>query len=126
MIKESGCFTVNFPTRDMVRAVDLCGVISGRDGDKFERAGLTAVPGSAVAAPVVGESPVAIECAVHDIVPLGVHDLFIGRVVARTADPACLTGGKVDFNKIPLICYVNGEYWSLGENLGRYGCSRKL
>ena len=62
MIKESGCFTVNVPTREILRQVDLCGVVSGRDGDKFARAGLTPVDGAAVEAPIVAECPVNFEC----------------------------------------------------------------
>ena len=44
MIEESGAFTVNVPTRDLVEKVDMCGIVSGADGDKFERVGLTAAP----------------------------------------------------------------------------------
>lgn len=125
MIEESGCFTVNFPTRDLMREVDMCGVISGRDGDKFERTGLTPEKSQIVAAPSVAECPVNIECTVRDVIPLGVHDMFLGEVVARSADPSCVTKDKVDFTKLPMIAYCNGEYWSLGEKVGRYGCSMK-
>ncbi len=125
MIKESGSFTVNFPTCDLIHEVDLCGLISGKDGDKFERSGLTPSKARAIAAPIVAECPVNIECVVRDVISLGVHDMFLGEVVAKTADPFCVTKGKVDFTKLPLIAYCNGEYWSLGEKIGRYGCSMK-
>lgn len=125
MIKESGCFTVNIPTRELLRQVDLCGVLSGRDGDKFARALLTPLPGEAVAAPIVAECPVNLECIVRHVVPLGVHDMFVGEIVARHADAAFVTDGRVDFSKIPLIAYVGREYWSLGEKIGTYGFSAK-
>lgn len=125
MIKESGCFTVNFPTRDILEQVDLCGVVSGKDGDKFERSGLTPIDASVVSAPIVAECPVNVECTVRDIIPLGLHDMFLGEVVARQADVSCVIKGKIDISTIPLIAYVNGEYWSLGERIGRYGCSAK-
>ena len=35
LIKESGQFAINLPTEQLVRAVDWCGVKSGRDNDKF-------------------------------------------------------------------------------------------
>ena len=35
LIKASGEFVINLPTRKLVRAVDWCGVKSGRDYDKF-------------------------------------------------------------------------------------------
>jgi len=123
MIKESECFTVNVPTRELLRAVDLCGVVSGKEGDKFARAGLTPVDGEAVAAPLVAECPVNFECRLLRIVPLGVHDMFIGEVVARRADASVVKNGRVDFSKLSLVVYVNGEYWSVGERIGKHGFS---
>lgn len=125
MILESGCFTVNIPTVEMIRIVDMCGVISGSEGDKFERVGLTAAPAKIVQAPLVAECPINLECEVKHMIPVGVHHMFIGEVVAKHADEEVLTDGKLDFAKIPLITYVNGEYWSLGEPVGRYGFSKR-
>jgi len=125
MIEESRCFTVNIPTVDLVRALDLCGTLSGADGDKFEAAGLTAAPSTSVEAPLVAECPVNLECTVKNIFPAGVHHVFWGEVVARHADPFVLTDGRLDFSKIPLITYVQGEYWSLGRPLGKHGFSKK-
>jgi flavin reductase (DIM6/NTAB) family NADH-FMN oxidoreductase RutF len=124
MIRESGCFTVNIPTRELVRQVDLCGVVSGRDGDKFARAGLTPVSAGSVEAPIVAECPVNFECRLRQIVPLGVHDMFIGEIVERRADAAVVRNDRVEFGKLSLIVYVNGEYWSVGERIGAYGFSK--
>ena len=77
LITESGEFVINLPTQKILRAVDWCGVKSGRDVDKFKEMGLTAVPGSAVNAPVLAESPVNLECRVFQTIPLGSHDLFL-------------------------------------------------
>ena len=123
MIKESGCFTVNIPTRELVRQVDLCGVVSGRDGDKFARAGLTPVSAASVEAPIVAECPVNFECRLRQIVPLGVHDMFIGEIVERHADAIVVRNDRVEFGRLPLVVYVNGEYWSLGERIGTHGFS---
>ena len=130
MISESGCFTVNIPTAEMTETVDLCGVISGREfsdaeGDKFDRAGLTAHPAKIVQAPLIAECPINLECEVKNMIPVGVHHMFIGEVVAKHADSEVLVEGKLDFSKIPLITYVNGEYWSLGKPVGSYGFSKK-
>ncbi|MBN2071581.1 MAG: flavin reductase family protein [Candidatus Krumholzibacteriota bacterium] len=125
MIKESGCFTVNLPTAGIVRQVDLCGVVSGRNGDKFERAGLTPLPASRIDAPLVAECPVNIECELREVLELGVHHLFIGEVVAKHADAALMAEGRLDISEVPLITYVNGEYRALGEFLGTSGFSLK-
>lgn len=125
MIAESGCFTVNLPTREILRQVDLCGIVSGRDGDKWRRAGLTPLTGTAVAAPIVAECPVNFECVVRHVLPLGVHDMFVGEIVARRADEDLVRDGRLDLSRVPLVAYVNGEYWSLGERIGTHGFSTR-
>lgn len=123
MIKESGCFSVNIPTVDLLEAVDTCGIVSGKKVDKFERTGLTAIEGKVVKAPLVAECPVNLECRVINIYNLGLHHMFVGEVVAKHASKGCLSKGKVDSEKIDLITYIHGEYWSLGKKLERAGFS---
>ena len=65
LIKESGQFAINLPTEQLVRAVDWCGVKSGRDNDKFAACKLHAAPGSVLTdCPILEESPVNLECRV--------------------------------------------------------------
>ena len=46
LLCESGQFAINLPTEKLVRAIDWCGVKSGREVDKFAACGLHAAPGS--------------------------------------------------------------------------------
>ncbi|MBN1886015.1 MAG: flavin reductase family protein [Candidatus Krumholzibacteriota bacterium] len=115
MIRESGCFTVNIPTPDLLDAVVTCGTVSGREKDKFALAGLTPLDGETVKAPIVAECPVNIECRVLKVVPLGAHDMFIGRVSAKRADAGHVTDGRISFERIPLVAYVNGRYRLVGD-----------
>ena len=55
MISASKQFVVNVPAATQIKAADLCGIISGRDEDKFARTGLTAGPASVVEAPIIVE-----------------------------------------------------------------------
>lgn len=124
LITESGEFVINLPTQKILRAVDWCGVKSGRDVDKFKEMGLTAVPGSAVNAPVLAESPVNLECRVFQTIPLGSHDLFLADVVAVDVDPALLdSAGKLHLEKAGLLAYAHGDYYALGKQLGKFGWS---
>ena len=86
LIKESGEFVVNLPTESLVRAIDWCGVKSGRDVDKFAAMHLTAVPAAKVGTVLVEESPVNLECKVTQVIPLGSHDLFLAECVAVDVD----------------------------------------
>ena len=124
LIRESGEFVINLPTPKILRAVDWCGVKSGRDLDKFQAMGLTAISGSAVSAPVLAESPVNLECRVFQTIPLGSHDLFLADVVAVDVDEELLDeAGRLRLDKAGLAAYVHGTYYALGKQLGTFGFS---
>ncbi len=126
IIKESGEFTINLVTKELVRQADYCGVRSGREVDKFKEMKLTPIPGQKIAAPGIAESPVNIECIVKQIIPLGTHDMFLGEVVGVTVDKRLMDDkGRFHLNKSGLIVYSHGEYYSLGELLGKFGYSVK-
>ena len=124
LIKDSGEFVINLPTRKLVRAVDWCGVKSGRDYDKFAEMKLTPLPASTVSCPILAESPVNRECQVTQVIPLGSHDLFLAKVTAVDVDEALLDEkGKLCLERADLIVYSHGEYFALGKQLGTFGYS---
>ena len=124
LIKDSGEFVINLPSRKLVRAVDWCGVKSGRDYDKFAEMKLTPLPASTVSCPILAESPVNLECQVTQVIPLGSHDLFLAKVTAVDVDEALLDEkGKLCLERADLIVYSHGEYFALGKQLGTFGYS---
>ncbi len=124
IIEKSREFVINLPTRRLVRAVDFCGVKSGRDIDKFEAMGLKICEASKVKAPILCDSPLSLECRVTDIVKLGSHDMFIADIVAVSVDPKYLDkNGRLMLEKAELIAYSHGNYFALGEKLGDFGFS---
>ena len=126
MIKETGEFVINLTTRELTYATDYCGVRSGRDVDKFKEMKLTKEEASKVNVPMIGESPVNIECKVTKIEELGSHHMFMAEVVAVHADKKYMDEkGKFDLSKADPIIYSHGEYYSMGEKLGTFGYSVK-
>ena len=124
IIKKSGEFVINLTSGAMARATDLCGVRSGREMDKLAATGLTVEPAKEIAAPVIAQSPLALECRVKQIIPLGSHDLFLAQVVACDVDESLLDeNGKLCLDKAKLIVYSHGEYLALGKKLGTFGYS---
>ena len=124
IIKESGEFVVNLPTESLVKAIDWCGVKSGRDVDKFAAMHLTAAPAAKLGTVLLEESPVNLECKVTQVIPLGSHDLFLAQVVACDVDESLLDeSGKLCLDKAKLIVYSHGEYLALGKKLGTFGYS---
>ncbi|MCM1377734.1 MAG: flavin reductase family protein [Clostridium sp.] len=118
-------FTVNLTTEEMVRAVDYCGVRSGRDINKWEATGLTPLPGEKISSPTIEQSPLSIECKVKEIMHLGSHDMLIAEVINVRADSRWLDteSGKFRFEDAGLIAYSHGHYYSLGGILGKFGFS---
>ena len=125
IIRESGEFVVNLVTSRLQRACDWCGVRSGRDYDKWTEQHLTPAPAAKLKlAPAIEESPVNIECRVHDVMELGSHHLFLADVVAVQVDEALLNAnGKLDLARAGLTAYSHGEYFELGRRLGTFGYS---
>lgn len=124
MIKETGEFVINLTTEELVFATDYCGVKSGRDVDKWKEMHLTPVAGEKVKAPLIKESPVSLECKVTEIKELGTHHMFLAEVVAVQADDAYLDANeKFDLSKAKPLVYSHGEYYAMGEKLGKFGYS---
>lgn len=124
MIKESGEFVINLTTERLARAADLCGVKSGRDVQKFRLCRLTPAPASSVAAPLIAESPINIECRVEQCLKLGSHDMFIAKVMAVDIDESLLDAkGALRMERAGLVAYVHGKYRALGRQLGKFGFS---
>lgn len=124
MIKETGEFVINLTTKELAFATDYCGVKSGRDIDKFKAMKLTPVPADIVAAPLIKESPVNIECRVTKTISLGSHDLFLAEVVAVHADEKYMDEkNSFDLMKAEPIVYSHGSYFTCGERLGTFGYS---
>lgn len=124
MIEKTGQFVINLTTKDLAYATDYCGVKSGRDVDKWKECGLTRLSSTVVSAPSVKESPVAIECEVTEKKELGTHHMFIARVVAVTVDDRYMNEkGTFVFPDAEPIVYSHGEYYTLGENIGKFGYS---
>jgi flavin reductase (DIM6/NTAB) family NADH-FMN oxidoreductase RutF len=123
LLEGAGEFVVNLPGAGMVREVDLCGMVSGKDEDKFALCGFGRQPAARVKAPLIDRCPVNIECAVRNKLSLGSHDLYLGEVLAVHVDEAVLEGGRIDLKKVNPLAYAAGEYWSLGEKLSMMGFS---
>ena len=126
MIRETGEFVINLTTTELAYATDFCGVRSGRDVDKFSEMKLTKEQGSVVAAPMIAESPVNIECKVREVQELGSHHMFLADVVAVHVDDQYMDEKqKFELGMAGLLAYSHGEYYNLGKQVGTFGYSVK-
>lgn len=124
LINENKEFVINLVSKDLVRAADYCGVRSGRNENKFEKMGLTVEKAQNVSVPLIKESPISIECKVEKVIELGTHDMFMARILSVDVDEKYLDeSGKFDMEKCNLVAYSHGQYYTLGDRLGKFGFS---
>lgn len=124
MIEANGEFAINLTTRELAYATDYCGVKSGREVDKWEELHLTKLPSDIIKAPCIAQSPVNIECKVCKVERLGSHDMFIADVVAVHVDDKYMDEkGTFHLSYANPIVYSHGEYFNMGEKIGKFGYS---
>ncbi len=86
LILETGEFAINIPTKDMVKAIWICGSKSGRKIDKFKEAKLKKLQASKVSAPLIEGCAGFIECKLKDVIDAGECHAFLADVVSCTVD----------------------------------------
>ncbi len=124
IISSTREFVVNVTTEKQAKAVDWCGMVSGRDVNKFERTKLTRFEALKVNCPIVLECPVNIECRVQKIIKLGTHNMFLAEVIAVQVSSELIDNkGKFRLDKSNLLAFGLGEYFKMGPRLGKFGFS---
>lgn len=104
IVKESGCFVINFPKKNYTKEYSYLGSASGRDEDKFAKADIQWEDATYVDAPILTDCSVSIECSVVDSTMPGTHELFIGKVEAVHVDEEYLdTNGNILWDKMDLM-----------------------
>jgi flavin reductase (DIM6/NTAB) family NADH-FMN oxidoreductase RutF len=105
-------FVVNIPTSHQIPAIELCGTTSGRDSDKFAALGLGKHPSSVVAAPLISECPINLECQVRHTLPLGSHDLFVAEIVKVHAQHGVLReDGEINDDALDCLAWGSEEFF---------------
>jgi flavin reductase (DIM6/NTAB) family NADH-FMN oxidoreductase RutF len=123
-IEQTGEFVWNLATRPLAEQMNQSCAAVAADVNEFELSGLTAVPSSLVKVPRVGETPVAFECKVSQIVQLKRADqalvpswLILGEVVAVHIAEHLLKNGIYDTAAAEPILRGGGpaDYFELGN-----------
>ena len=125
IIRESGEFVINLTTSSLAKKADFCGMYTGRRVDKFAKCNFTKEKATSVGAPMIAECPISIECKVTDVISLGTHDMFLADIVAVNVDEALIENGRLCINRAHLAAFAHGEYYKLGERIGKFGFSVK-
>ncbi len=121
-ILETGCYSINFPTTDMLPLVDYCGQVSGRDVDKG--ALFDIFYGDLDAAPLIQACPVNLECHVAKEFSIQHRQVFVGEVVQTYVDESlvAVVDGRSTVASLgeldPILYALDNRYYSIGEPIG--------
>jgi len=111
-------FVVNFTPEPLFEAVNATSVNAPPDVSELDHAGIAREPSLRVAPPRVAESPVAIECVLHDTLPLGDSTVVLGRVVHVAIAAEAMRDGRPAADLLRPLARLGGRQWStLGEIL---------
>ncbi len=127
IIKKYMEFVINLTTVELCKHVDYCGLTTGSINNKFEELGLTIEYAKVINAPIIKESPINIECRVKSIVNYGSHDMFIADIVNVKVNEELFDddSNRIKLDSINLLAFSYGNYYSLGDIIGKYGMSHK-
>lgn len=117
-IRETQTFSVNVPSAEQVKEVDLCGIVTGEKVDKIKACKFKVFYGKVETAPMVEQCPVNLECRVEHMLDLGSHVLVIGRIEETYVSNKCFTADHPDVKKIDPLIYTtlpDNNYQCFGE-----------
>jgi flavin reductase (DIM6/NTAB) family NADH-FMN oxidoreductase RutF len=117
-IRETGEFSVNIPTVDMVAVTDYCGIVSAAKTDKSKL--FEIFYGELKSAPMIADCPLTMECKLVQSVDLPTNTLFIGEIKNIYSEEKYLENGKPDVKKVRpfLLTMPDNRFWSVGEQVG--------
>ena len=112
-------FTISLATKDIA---DYFGIESGNKVDKIKKSGVHVVKSKNIAAPIIEEFPLTLECKVIEIQEeLGDYRV-VAEIINTLADESVLNEkGQIDVDKLELITFdsITNSYRVLGEKVGQ-------
>lgn len=109
LAEERGEFTVNIVSEDVAQAMSVTSGSFTAEDDEFVIAGLTAVDGVRVDAPLVAESPANLECTVRQVIELGERTkLVLGDVIVIHVEDGVLDGTRIDNDSLRAVGRMAG------------------
>ena len=121
-IEQNKTFSINIPSADLVKEADYCGIVSGAKADKVQACHFTVFYGKLGTAPMIEQCPINLECSVVHSLELGSHTLYVGRIEEVHVSSDCLTGGRIDLDKVKPLAYLEDpsrQYHTMGELQGK-------
>ncbi|WP_026552687.1 flavin reductase family protein [Arthrobacter sp. H20] len=110
-IEETGEFVVNLAPEQLFEQINATGTNFDPQVSEFDAAGLTREPGLTVAAPRVLESPVALECKLHLVQPIGDCLVVFGEVTHAAISEEVLDGDHPLMDRLKPLSRLGRDEW---------------
>jgi len=115
-IKESGYFSINLPSAEMVQETDYAGMVSGKSVDKSTL--FTTVFEEQEEVPFIEEAPMNYICKVIQTTSIHGFEVFFGEIISTYAKGECLTEGIIDPLKVNPLLLMGMQYYNLKQPVG--------
>ncbi|WP_168583682.1 flavin reductase family protein [Gephyromycinifex aptenodytis] len=117
-IEATGEFVINIVSRELMEQMNATAASVDAAVDEFDLAGVEREPAQQVRPPRVAASPAALECVLHDVVPVGNSFVVLGRVLLAAVDEAVLDGDRpAEWLLDPVARLSGSRYVTYGETL---------
>ncbi|ASN06041.1 flavin reductase family protein [Virgibacillus necropolis] len=118
LVKNAGCFAINFLPYEKAAFIQEAGVYSGGNLNKFVNGKMVYDQVITIEAPILRDAYVAYECKTIDINSYGDHDWFVGDITQCYRDEqSFLENGLPDFEKLEIPLYLGqSEYARLDRD----------
>ena len=114
MIRFSQEFAINIPGPSLLKQTHYLGTQTGLNANKLESAGLQVFAAQRIDAPLIEGCLAWIECGLQDVIPVGDHTLFVGRVIrVQAMDEAYAGGWKLEDRAFSPLTYLGGTRYAV-------------
>ena len=116
--EATGEFVVNLTPEPLFEQVNATSIDAPPDVSEFDHCGIAREPSLRVAPPRVAASPVALECVLHDTLPIADCTVVLGRVVHIAIAQDAMRDGRPAIDLLAPLARLGGREWStIGEVL---------
>jgi len=112
LIKKSKEFVINFIPYSLAKTAQFCGTHSGKSTEKLHKTKLTLAPSKKVSTPSIKEGYAHLECKLVRSAHIGDHTLFVGEVIAVSADAKAFKNELLKTGHIHPLYYIGDNTYT--------------
>ncbi len=114
MIRFSQEFAINIAGPRLLKQAAFLGSMTGLNNNKLEATGLNTFGAQRIDAPLLEGCLAWIECGLQDVIPIGDHTLFVGRVTrVQALDEAYAGNWLLERREFSPLTYIGGTQYAV-------------